>query len=351
MIEHRMSREWCAATWRDDECVRLRLPDGLLSPTMVDIAGNASRDVASNATASALLVLVLLFAASAAGAWWLNRRASVQRPLAWFAALASIAGCISLTLARDGAPQAFRPGNVLAWAGSGWDRLVDGDLLGSSQFLLNIALFVPAGLAWTWLTRRPARTLVGLAGLSMLIESVQAVAGLGGADINDVAANTLGAALGVATGAVVMTGLDRSGKSEHLPVDSRRRGLVVAGLAITVAVVLVALLAGADRRQVRVHDELEDALAETTYAEIAAVLQGDADDPDRANADARFNDSEEIFSAISVRADGLRYSDDQIELRWPVLFFGFRRCVYVIWTPSTVQFRDLSGAACTDFIG
>ena len=33
------------------------------------------------------------------------------------------------------------------------------------------------------------------------------------------------------------------------------------------------------------------------------------------------------------------------------LFFGFRPCVYVIWTPSGVEFRNLSGPACTDFIG
>ncbi len=185
----------------------------------------------------------------------------------------------------------------------------------------------------------------------MLIESVQAVAGLGGADITDVVANTIGAALGVATAAVALNGIDWSRRSQRPPVNARRRGAVAAGIVAVVLAVLVVLLAGADRRQARIHDELQDAFIDTSYYQIAAVLQGDPDDPDRLDPDARFSDSEQVFSAISVRADGFRYSDDQIELRWPALFFGFRRCVYVIWTPSAVQFRDLSGAACTDFIG
>lgn len=319
---------------------------------MLGVAGDASRDVASNATGSSLVAMVLLLAASAAGARWLSRRRElVHGQLAWFAALGSIAGCVSLTLARDGAPEGFRPGDVLAWAGSGWDRLIDGDLLGSSQFLLNVALFVPAGLAWTWLTRRPARTLAGLAALSMLIESVQAVAGLGGADITDVVANTIGAALGVATASISTFGLERAGVSRPTPVDPRRRAVVAAGMVVALVAVLVALLAGADRRQARIHDELEDAFADTSFDEIALVLHGDPGDPGRFDAGARFTDSEQIFGAISVRADGFRSTDDQIELRWPALFAGFRRCVYVTWTLSNVRFRDLSGPACTDFIG
>lgn len=318
---------------------------------MSGIASDASRDLTSNTTASALIALVIVLAASAAGLWWLDRRGSVHRPLAWFAALASVAGCLSMTLARDGTPEAFRPGSVFVWAGSGWDRLADGDLLGSSQFLLNVVLFVPAGLAWTWLTRRPVRTFLALAGFSMMIESVQAVAGLGAADITDVVANTVGAALGVTMAAAVLNGIDWSRRPEHPPADARRRVAVATGGAMTVLAVLLGLLVGADRRQARVHDELEDAFVNTTYDEIASVLQGDSEDRDRFDADAQFSDSEQIFSAISVRADGFRYTDDQIELRWPALFFGFRRCVYVIWTPSAVQIRDHSGAACTDFIG
>ena len=65
----------------------------------------------------------------------------------------------------------------------------------------------------------------------------------------------------------------------------------------------------------------------------------------------RFVDVQQVIDAISVKADGFRSTDDQIEIRWPALFFGFRRCVYVTWTPSGVECRDDSGPSCTDFIG
>lgn len=320
---------------------------------MPRIASDASRDVASNATASSLATVVVLFIASAVAAWWLTRRRETDSgAIAWFAAFASVAGCISLTVARHGPPQGFRPGEVFAWTVSGWDRLGGSDLLGSSQFLLNVALFVPAGVAWTWVTGRATRSLAGLIALSMLIESVQAVAGLGAADITDVAANTVGAVVGVVAAAVARAGLQRAGISSagaHAPPASpRRRAFVAAGMVVLTVASLTALLAGADRRQARIRDELENAFLDTSYDEIDAVLRGD---PDGLDADAQFTDGEQIFSAVSVRADGFRYTDDQIELRWPALFFGFRRCVYVIWQPTSVEFRNLSGPACTDFIG
>lgn len=234
---------------------------------------------------------------------------------------------------------------------SGWDRLSEGNLLGSSQFLLNIALFVPAGAAWTWVTGRAGRSLAGLIALSMLIESVQGVTGLGAADITDVAANSIGAVLGVGGAAVVVAGLERAGIDtgvRRADANPRRRALVAAGLVVLTVTALTAMLAGADRRQASIRDELEDAFADSGYDEIDAVLRGDASELD---ADARFTDSEQVFGATSVRADGVRFGDGQIEVRWPALFFGFRRCVYVIWQPSNVEFRNLSGPACTDFIG
>ncbi len=154
---------------------------------MLTIAGDASRDVMSNATLSAVVAMVGLLAVAAVGAWWFTRiHETPHGPVAWFAAFGSIAGCVALTLLREGLRVGFRPAGVFAWTTSGWDRLADGDLLGSSQFLLNIALFVPAGVAWTWVTGRVLRTLGGLVGLTMLIESVQGLTGAGGADDSSV---------------------------------------------------------------------------------------------------------------------------------------------------------------------
>ena len=90
--------------------------------------------------------------------------------------------------------------------------------------------------------------------------------------------------------------------------------------------------------------------ADTTYEEIDAVVRADPDNPEQLDDSARFVDGEQIFGAISVRSTGSRYTDDLIEIRWPALFFGFRRCVYVTWTPSDVEFRDVSGRACTELL-
>ena len=129
------------------------------------------------------------------------------------------------------------------------------------------------------------------------------------------------------------------------------RQIAAAGLVVLVAITPAALVTGADRRQASVHDDLVSVFADTTYDEIRAVLSADVDNPEPLDDTARFVDGEQIFGAISVRSNGARYTNDQIEIRWPALFFGFRRCVYVTWTPTNVEFRDASGQACTEFIG
>lgn len=317
---------------------------------MFTIAGDASRDVASNATLPAVFVVVALLVLSVVGArWFTHTHDTLHGSVAWFAAFGSVGGCLALTLFREGFRFAFQPSGVLAWTTAGWDRLADGDLIGSSQFLLNVALFVPAGIAWTWVTGRPLRTFGGLVGLTMAIESVQGITGAGGADITDVAANAFGAALGVGTAAMTTAALVRAGVVTGTASSPRRRASIAAGLVIVVAIAVTALFAGADRRQARVHDELVAMFADVTYAEVDALVRPDPDRPGDANS--RFVDSGQIFGAISERADGFRYIGEQIELRWPALFFGFRRCVYVTWTPSGVEFSDVSGQACTDFIG
>jgi hypothetical protein len=58
-----------------------------------------------------------------------------------------------------------------------------------------------------------------------------------------------------------------------------------------------------------------------------------------------------VVTGADRRQARIRDLDDRIEIRWPALFFGFRRCVYVTWTSSGVEFRNVSGGACTEFIG
>lgn len=317
---------------------------------MLTIAGDAGRDVSSNATASSVVVLIVLLAVSAVAARWVtDRRATARGPIAWFAAFASLAGIVALTLARHGPPTTIRPADTFDWLGSGWDRLSGDDLLGSSQFLLNAALFVPAGATWTWVSGRALRSFVGLVAFAMLIESVQGLVGLGAPDVTDVAANAIGAAIGVAATRAVLAVLARAGATVPAAARSHRDSSIVAvGLVVLTIASLSAVLAGADRHQAEIRSELERALGDTEYDDVDAVLRGN---PGRLHPDARFTDSEQVFGAASVRADGSRYTDGRIELRWPATFFGFRRCVFVTWEPRSVEFRNASGSACTDFMG
>ena len=114
-------------------------------------------------------------------------------------AMASVAAILAITL------------GVRAVSGGGlgdtsFQWLVDGDLWSHSVdvrsgWLLNLVLFVPAGLFVSLATRRSARTLLALIGLSLLIECIQSFDLLGAPDPADLVANSLGAGIGVAMAA------------------------------------------------------------------------------------------------------------------------------------------------------
>jgi glycopeptide antibiotics resistance protein len=89
--------------------------------------------------------------------------------------------------------------NIGAWT---IDWLRDGDLWRHSLdvdrgWLLNVALFVPAGALIAHVTLRPIVTFAGLALGSLAIEFLQRRYGLGAADTADLVANSIGAAIGV----------------------------------------------------------------------------------------------------------------------------------------------------------
>jgi len=73
-------------------------------------------------------------------------------------------------------------------------------------WLLNVGLFIPAGVMLTLTFARVIRVLVGLIALSVAIEFGQRWLMLGAADPADIIANFVGAALGVACA----TGLRRA---------------------------------------------------------------------------------------------------------------------------------------------
>jgi hypothetical protein len=207
--------------------------------------GQASNDVSSIAASKAVPALAGLLVLAAGAAWWISRRPRrIARPtLAWFAGFASVAVIVAVTLFRDGLPTRFNAGGLAHWSTAGL-RLLSRDPLGSSQFMLNVVLFVPAGMTWTW------------------------------------------------------------------PL-------------------------GASRRQQRVESALRVAFAGTDRSSIEVILAATP------NA---------VFGAVTDVADGIRRSDDALEIRYPATFFSLHRCVFVVWTSTSVDFRKASGQDCTDFI-
>jgi hypothetical protein len=108
-------------------------------------------------------------------------------------------------------------------------------LLGATttQGLMNIALFIPAAAAWTWLTRRPISVALALLGLSAGIETVQAITpGMGRAcDSTDWITNAVGTLIGTAAAALILW---RRHRSTHLTRPGRHfvRAFSAAVIAI-----------------------------------------------------------------------------------------------------------------------
>ena len=299
---------------------------------MTDVPGYAViGDASAVATPGAMAALAVLLGASALAARRL--RSPGRSGLAWFAAFGSVALVIAVTLLRDGWPSGIDLGGLGEWSGNGWDRL-SGDPVGSSEILLNVALFVPVGAAWTWLLGRPWIVLATLATGSLAVETAQSVTGAGAADVADLAANTVGAAIGVGAAMLIR-------RVRRRPRASRVAWWkVVAAGGAAVVVVGAGLLLGAENRQRSVEDELRERFAGTSKAEVDAML-----------ADMTGNGPEELFSAISARSDGVRTTPDATELRYPATFFSLHRCVFVTWTADGVTFRRAAGKACSTLLG
>ncbi len=290
----------------------------------------ASGDVSSIAATSALTALAILLVVAALAAWRLTWPGREHSSATRFVAFASVALILSVTVFRDGLPVGFHLAGLADWSGEGLRRL-SGDPLGSSQFLLNVLLFVPAGLAWTWVVNRPVAVFAALVGGSLLIECTQGTTGAGAADIADLVANGLGAAAGVGIAAAVA----RIGPRQAV-VSRRTRVTAVSVTTTCVSLLVAGWFIGAARRQLSVEDRLRHRFSETSKGDIDRLLS---------------NDPEAVWSAVAERADGIRYADDAIEIRYPATFFGLHRCVLVTWGAATLTFTKASGHDCTVFFG
>ena len=280
--------------------------------------------------------------ASAVITWIARRRRWTRAPVGLaFAAVLSIAAILSFTLLREGAllVQALAsdapmdmPGwrGLREWSADGWWRAT-ADPLGSTQVTLNIALFVPAGLAWTLLTRRPLRVVLLLGAASVAIEAVQAVTGLGANDVADIVANIAGSVVGMM--AAVMVGWVREEMAGR-GVANRRWVIRGACIAVVGTIAAVAPGLGASQRQATLADEAAERFANTSVADVQNW--------------ARNDQLEDLlwFGVLSTDADGFTLDADSARTRYPASFLGAHRCVIVEWDAHGVIVEQRSGAVC-----
>ncbi|MFE2296541.1 VanZ family protein [Streptomyces sp. NPDC059452] len=201
---------------------------------------------------------------------------------------------------------------------------------------MNVALFVPAAFFWTLLTGSPPRVLAAMAGLSFLVECLQAVTGLGANDVADLIANSAGGALGVLVGSLVLRFRRRTDGT--LRLSRRQRVLTAGGTAVLVAAAVAGVFLGAEQRQASLERELHGRFAGTGLETYSAW---EADD----------SLYEEVFDAASVLADGTHQREDGVRVRYPASFLGLPRCVFVEWAPGDVAVHRGSGRECSVFMG
>lgn len=261
---------------------------------------------------------------------------------AWlaFGAVVSVVGILVLTLFREAAIVAQAVGSGAGPPMPGWEGLRDwspdslrratADPLGSTQMLLNIALFAPAGLLWTVITRRPWLVLAVLGALSLIIEVVQALTGLGAHDVADIVANTAGAAAGV--GLAVVAGWIADAVSGRSVTRQRwqRRGLTVM---VAVACAAVLPVVGAAQRQAVLAEEATRHFEGTTLEDV-----------ERWERDGELDN---VWRGVpSSYSDGFVIDARSATARYPARFLGRRTCVLVTWTDAQVAVQPASGAVC-----
>lgn len=96
-----------------------------------------------------------------------------------------------------------------------WDRgclIQSGLSMSTPEAALNVLLLTPAAFFGVLATRRPARVLLGVIALAVLVEAVQSVTALGVCQTADVVRNVAGAA--VAGGFAALLGRSGVGKGE-----------------------------------------------------------------------------------------------------------------------------------------
>ena len=305
------------------------------------IAQSAERVVSQFVDAGVLLVLVPLLAAALllgpfVARWW------GTTTLIATAALGSLAGILAFTLGVRAITEDRREfvRSDFSWLtdSSVWRSAFDLD----PSWLLNVVLFVPAGVFVTVAMRRPVIVFIGLASMSFAIETIQSLTRLGTADVRDLVANTIGAAVGVVLASVIVRR-----RADDAPPLTEAEQRSLHSSATLAAIVVIAVVGGvtwfgvgavADLRQDRLADDLTTAFDGTTAADIATEL----------GSDAGFD---RLMQRGPSRPDYIGEVGDtgMFEGRWSTEFVGLHRCVIVRWTDGELTLREASGRSCRRF--
>ncbi len=222
----------------------------------------------------------------------------------------------------------FQSDLTAGWATPGW--------------WLNVALFVPVGTVLAAHTNpRHHRALLAASGLSVAVESLQAVTQLRSADLVDIAANTFGAACGVALWTVAIRQTAQRWSRASL---ARRRILTASTPLLAICAVGGFVLADTHRAHESLRIELRHEFSDTTLVDMHHVFF-----PDNTELDDNFDD---FLARTSIRPDGLVRGPDQtfVRARYTIRSFGLYKCVYVTWSTTNVRFTNGTGDDCTKFI-
>lgn len=261
-------------------------------------------------------------------AWLLRGRLTPGRRVLLFLFLAGLGLVIVTTLLRE------------PWLGACLECLGEWELekvltgrVGTDVWL-NVVLFLPPAFFATLLWRAPWRTAGAGLLLSLAIEIVQPLVGVGANDLMDLVANTAGALIGAGAGAVVLLVADLIRERR---LDPSRLARVVTSLVVGAAVLFGGPAWAATSRQSAAIERLEELFAGTTLADYEA------------NWDGTWAEPFEQFYLDSGRPTVVfREGDGVVRKRYTWNIYFAVRCVYAEWTPEGFTATPRSGAVCTD---
>lgn len=265
----------------------------------------------------------------AGGLTWLLRRRLGRpgRQALFFLFLMSLGLVVVVTLLRE------------PWLGACPDCLAEWGLAKvlagrvSTEVWLNVVLFVPLALFATLLWRAPWRTAGAALLLSLVIEVVQPLVGVGANDLMDLVANTSGALIGAGAGAVVLLIADALRRRD---VGPGRVARVVLSIGLGLAVLVGAPTWAASTRQAAAVEKLEHLFAGTNLADYEA------------NSEGAWNDKlYVVYDELGAPTMTTRNTDGVARTRYTWNIYFAVRCVFAEWTSVGFAAVPRSGADCT----